>query len=305
MNRLLKRLVFPPLFLGSFIYLVFLTKPFLGSVDLLLSLNWISLKPLLVLSATALLTSLFFVVSVTLSQDWRIILINSLFSSAAAFYFFAAPLNLLLAAGFLISLLLTAAVLDKKLRTYLNFQAEELLSPPIRNLALFLVLVISVAYFFNLDAQIKRKGFELPDSLIDSTLNFYQTAAPDQQLAPKLTDQQKQQLQYLKSNPQLLKQSGYTLKDLQDLEQAANGTASTLPGSVRESLKNQLQNIIKPYLNFVAPLLAALAFLTLSSIVALLALALHPILWLLFLFLKAVNLIRFETEMRSVKKLVV
>lgn len=301
----LKKLAFALPFLITFTYLVYLTKPVLGSFDSFLALDLASLKPLVLLAAAALLASLFFIVFVTLSQDWKMTFLVTAISSAAPFLVFHSPFNLLLSAGFSISLFFSAAVLDNKLKTYLDFQPGALLSPPARDLATLLVLVISLTYLFSLDSQIKQRGFQLPDSFIDSTLNFYRSVAPDEQLTPRLTDQQKQQLRSLKDNPQLLKQSGYTLKDLRSLEQAADGKTRALPDSIKQNLKDQLQAMIRPYLNFIAPILALLAFLTLTSFIALLALLSPILLWSLFVLLKLTRLVKFETETRPVKKLVV
>lgn len=74
---------------------------------------------------------------------------------------------------------------------------------------------------------------------------------------------------------------------------------------IKSAVKDQIQNFIKPYQNFIPALLAILLFFTLQSLTSIISLIIDPLLWLIFLILEKSKFIRFEIEQRPVKKLVV
>ncbi|MDO8640997.1 MAG: hypothetical protein Q7R33_05585, partial [Nitrosarchaeum sp.] len=158
---------------------------------------------------------------------------------------------------------------------------------------------LSITYYLSINKELSQKGFEIPDSLIDSTLKLMpQTNLPTAQL-PQLPPEQ---IELLKQNPDLLKQYGVDPKLLDSLPTQTTNSTNEL---IKPLIKDQLQNIIKPYQNFIAPVLALLFLLTLQSFTAILGLFISPILWLIFLLLEKTNFIHFESEMREVKKMVV
>lgn len=74
---------------------------------------------------------------------------------------------------------------------------------------------------------------------------------------------------------------------------------------VKEALKDQIQNLIKPYLGLIPAVVAALLFFTLQALTSLVSLLIYPLLWLIFLILEKIGFVKFTTEMREVKKMVV
>lgn len=74
---------------------------------------------------------------------------------------------------------------------------------------------------------------------------------------------------------------------------------------IKQTVKDQVQNLIKPYINFIPVILALLLFLTLQSLTSLTSLLIYPLLWIIFLILEKSGFIKFTTEMRPVKKMVI
>lgn len=287
---LAKKLAFAPLFLVLLLGLTFFTFPLLKTTDIIFSLNLQTFYQLIILSILILASALAFIIFASLSLDWKIILPVILISSII-------PLNLVLGIGIAISLLTSFIVLENKMKDYLTFQASSLLSPSIKYLTGLLIITLSISFYLSTNKQIAQKGFEIPDSLIDSTLKLMpQTNLPTTQL-PQLPTEQ---IELLKKNPQFLKQYNIDPKILDNLT-----TSPTTSALVKPLVKDQLQNIIKPYRNFIAPILALLFFLTLQSFTAILGLFISPIIWLIFYILEKTKFIHFESEMREVRKMVV
>lgn len=186
--------------------------------------------------------------------------------------------------------------------------APSLLSPIVKQVTGILILLLSLGFYLSVNQKIAQNGFEIPDSLIDTALKVSQPSIPvqgfkyDKTLMAQITPDQ---LELLKKNPELLKQYGIDPKTLDSLPVSVSTPDLNTTAMIKPLVKDQLQNIIKPYQNFIAPILALLFFLTLQSLTALLGLFISPILWLIFLLLEKTNFIHFETEMREVKKLVV
>ncbi len=88
-----------------------------------------------------------------------------------------------------------------------------------------------------------------------------------------------------------------------NVPQAPNNPIGT--DLIKQTVKDQVQGFIKPYLNFIPAILAVLLFLTLQSLTSILNLLIYPLLWLTFLILEKTGFTKFEVEMRQVKKLVV
>lgn len=231
------------------------------------------------------------------------------------------PVSFVLAIAIFIFLTLTDTFLEMKLKSYLTFDATFLLTPSIKNLTLFLILALSFGYFLSINSKIKTEGFEIPDALIDQALKI---AAPpslnfkgEKYLAqlPQLTEEQ---IKLLKQNPELLKQSGVDPKMLDSIPKSSSAskqinskgqtsqTSNNLGVDFAKSLvKDQFKNMIKPYLNFVAPILALLFFLGLQSFSAILSILVSPLIWFIFKILESSGFVKFTTEMREVKKMVV
>lgn len=276
-----KKLLFVPFFLISFAALINQLSPVIKSADFIFSLSSDTLVQLLTICTLILMSSFWFTLFAALSSEWKFTIPVALLAAFSPFIFFEAGLAVVASVVILVSFLLIIVELENKLRTYLNFNAGNLLGPVIKHLSTLLILSIALIFFLSINQTISRQGFQIPDSVVDTALKFTPMPAED----PAQTISQ--------ISPQALKQAGID-------------PTGPLPSSlVKQAVKDQFQNSIKPYLNFVPPLLTVLLFFTLQSFASLINLLTYPILRLVFWILQKSNFIRFETEMREVKKLVV
>lgn len=118
---------------------------------------------------------------------------------------------------------------------------------------------------------------------------------------------------YLSISDQI-KQAGFSIPDslidttLQAMPQPLDGpdiNINSVQSIIKDGVKSQLDQIIKPYLTFVPILISATFFFTLNWITSILSLFLSPLLWAIFKILTETGFATFTTEMREVKKLVV
>ena len=293
---MLKKLILAPVFLTVFAFLASQIVPFLKSYDIIFSLSSNSLIQLIILAFLILISGLIFNLFITFAQNWKMVLPVALFASILPMLFLEPVLGLIFGLGVLISLSLTYLTLTNKLKTYFTFNPNALISPSIKQLTGLLILTFSLTYFLSINQIIQKTGFQIPDSLIDTALKF----TPIESSLPQETSQfsiPPEQLELLKQNPDLLKQYGLDPKILD----TPQNTSTNL---IKQTVKDQLQNFIKPYLNFIPAVLALLLFISLQSLVSFLNLLIHPILWIIFYILEKTGFIRFEIEQRPVKKMV-
>lgn len=306
---ILKKLSLVPTFLVIFITLLYQLAPLLSSYDFIFSLSTATLIQLVTISALFSFSSLLFILFATLADNWKLILPVAVVSALTTFVFVAPALAVILAIAVFVSFLVTFLSLNLDLKSYLTFRPAELLGPAIRHLCGLLIFSFCLVYFFSSSKMVSQNGFEIPDSLIDTALKVASPNLPEISNSPtsSLPSIPKEQIEMLKKNPDLLKQYGLDPGILDSLNQPkpSNSLQNQGSGIIKEALKAQLDGIIKPYISFVPAILAVLLFITLTSIVSLLNLLLYPILWLIFLILEKTGFVRFEVEMREVKKLVV
>lgn len=214
--------------------------------------------------------------------------------------------------GILISFLLIYLTLENTLKTYLTFNPAALFGPSIRNLSFLLILTFSITYYLSINIIIQKNGFQIPDSLIETSLKFIpkgETPTKSDTLQPQIKIP-KEQIELLKQNPQLLEQYGLDPKILDTLDQpqTTNSSQSVEDYSdefLKLALKDQLDKIIKPYINYVPVSLALLFFITLQAITSFLNILIYPLLWITFYLLEKSGFLQFTSEMRPVKKIVV
>lgn len=168
---LIKRLIFCVPFLLAFLSFCLLLKPFFMDPLLILSLEKGTFTTIFATLAT-LATSLFFVVFATLAQQWKFILVIIPAVVLTSLLFISFPLSVFFSIFCLIIFFATYFFLQKKLNTYLTFQASTLLIPSITQLVTLLLLVASFAFYISCDQNIKQNGFKLPPSLITATMQF-------------------------------------------------------------------------------------------------------------------------------------
>lgn len=299
-----KKLLFAPLFLIVFVILLSQLSLIFKSYDLIFSLSLQTFMQLIIISILITLASFSFILFATLCLDWKLILPTAALASLIPMLFFEPSLGLIFSVGSLVTMILVFAGLENTMKSYLTFKPFSLLGPSIRLLSTFLILVISITYFLSVNKIVSEKGFQIPDSLIDTALNLTnQTGSNKQETQSPLPSLTQEQIDLLKKNPDLLRQSGLDPKILDTL----NSPKSQNPTNdlIKQTVKDQLQNFLKPYLGFIPALLAVLLFLTLQSLTSIINLLIYPLLWITFYILEKTGFIKFTTEMRPVKKMIV
>ncbi len=264
-----KKLILAPIFLLFFALTIYQFSPFLKSYELIFSLSLNTLIQLIIISAFILLSSFSYVLFSSFSLDYKFVLPVGILASVIPFLFLEPALGIVFMVGVTISLLLTFLNLEATMKNYLNFQPNTLFGPATRHLCTLIVLILSIVYFLSINKVISEKGFSLPDSLIDTAINFAQPQQSSSQFS-------------LSQVPQNLAQD-----------------------FIKQTVKDQVQSFIKPYLGFVPAILSLLLFFTLQSLTSILSLLLSPLLWITFYILEKSGFVKFTQEMRPVKKMVI
>ena len=292
----LKKLTFAPLFLIVFTILIYQLSSVFKSYDFIFSLSFNTLLQLITVCIFISLSGFLFILFNILAFDWKFILPIGIAASLTPLLFFDQITGLFFGVGIFVSLLISYFSLESTMKSYLNFQPITLFGPLIRHLTGILILTIALIYFLVINKVVVQKGFELPDSFIDTALKF----SPIEQ-ANSLPALPQEQVEMLRKNPQLLKQSGIDPKILDSLGAPAQATNNF----IKQTLKSQIQGLIKPYLGYIPFILAMLLFLTLQSLTSLINLLIYPLLWFTFFILEKSGFIKFTTEMRPIKKMIV
>lgn len=308
-----RKLFFAPFFLFSLVVmLIFADQLLVDPLSAIFGFTATSAFTLLYLVAALLLTGFFYILFVSLSQDWRLVLPVGILAALIPFGLFTSlELGLYLAGGITIAMLVGFFSQIQKMKSYVTFSAVELLKPQIKMINLFLILSLSLSYYLIASTQIKEKGFSIPEPLIEAAVKM--SGQQDQmnevngenptpampQLSPGLIAQ-------LKQNPAVLAQYGITPAQLDALSAASQKKSDSSGESLVSGLiKSQVDKVVEPYKEWIAPLMAIVFFFSLSSLHSFLALLLTPLIGLIFMLLEKSNFIHFEKEMREVKKLVV
>lgn len=304
---MLKKLTFAPFFLIIFAILLSQIAPILNSYEFIFSLSVSNFISLVSLSALIFLTSLSFTIFSALSLDWKIVTPIGLLAALAPLIFFPQALAIVFSVGVLVSLLITYLSLENTMKTYTTFQAGHLFGPAVKYLCTLLILVISISYFFSLNSLIQQKGFQIPDALIDAALKIGNPQVKGVKIA-QIPTLSKEQLELLRNNPDILKQYGIDPKMLYSLPtQLPTQVTNQIPNTnlIKQTIKSQIDSFLKPYLGLIAPVLALMLFFTLQSITSIIRLLAYPLLWIIFFILEKSGFIKFTTEMREVKKMVI
>lgn len=281
-----KHFLFVLPFLGCWYWFLIVLKQFFTDSLVFLSFSSAILLPLILLAGTLILAALFHILSGVLGNDWRAVLPQSILASTLPLFVYPVPLALILLGGFIAVLTLCTMLTLHTMRTYLHFSPTKLFTPLVRKTVTFVLIVVSVGYFFLTQVAIARDGFHIPETILDAALSVL----PSQD----------------HKDPQLLTQFGLDLAILDTLEQSPQ-TEGQIPFSkelVKAAVNTQVEKIFRPYYRVIPVILALLFFITLQSTASLIGLGIPPVLWLLFLILEKTSFITFTTEMRQVKKLV-
>lgn len=305
MNLTVKKLAFYPLFLACFVFLVTKLIAIFATYEFFFSLTLENLIQLIIISALILLSGFLFCLFATFADDWKIVAPAIIFACLMPFIFFTWNVAATCFLGTLIALTLTFSVLEMSLKNYLTFDANAILSPSIRHLATFLILVISIAYFFAAKQIILEKSFVVPNSIIDMALGINpntQTSMTDQTSSTEevITNTQRNLLLKAGVPANAINNISLVLSPGKTITTAAKDATAKFARQQAEKLMNAY---IRPYLPVIPAILGILLFLTLQSIVALLQFLLYPLIWITFYFLNEANFLKYKKEMKEVKKL--
>lgn len=301
---LLKKLIFAPFFIAAFFFLIYQLSLLLKSYDFIFSLSISTLIGLITVATLLVFSSLLFSIFSCLANDWRLILPVGILSSLIPFIFLETSLAIVFTVAILISLMLTYLNLNDTLKNYLTFQPASLLGPPIRHLCTLLIISFCLVFFLSASKQVATNGFQIPDSLLDTAIKFAGTPQGEtpQPIQPSLTAEQ---IELLKQNPDLLKQNGLDPKILDNLNKPSQTPTQISQEFIKQTVKDQLENFLKPYLGFIPALLAIILFLTLQSLTSFINLLIYPLLWIIFYIFEKSGFIKFTIENRPVKKMVI
>lgn len=312
----IKKLLFAPVFLSLLLTLIFLYKLVLDKYLEVFFGAWGGMYELGIIALVIMLSSLSYCLYISFTQDVKYYLALAVLGSLTPFIFLNPSLSLIACIGILASTSFAYFSLKESLKTYVNFQPANLLSTPVKTLSTLLLLSLTLVFYFHSNSIIQREGFKIPGPIIDWAidLSLQGTNIPvkgEKYLAqtPTLTSEQ---LELLKQNPEVLKQFGLNPGDLDNLapNQNAVKVIPSLPtANIRDIIKSQitgsLDQIIKPYL-FAIPAILAFLFYSLTSFVLwMLSIFLSPAIFLIFYILEKTGFLKFEKEMREVKKMVV
>lgn len=320
----LKKIAFAPLFLLTLVLFYYYAAPTIINKELLFSLEFSTLIALITMTGILVTACFFFGLFTIMAADWIFVLPIIGLAVLLPVIFLGLPLGVFIAAGSAVAFILSFIAIDNKLRTYLSFQPSVLMEPAIKGLTGYLLIVLAAGYFLSVNLDIKENGFEIPDQLIDKSLEFspispeidnMQGINTSQPALPENLNITPEQLQLLRQNPAALQQFGLDPAVLDSLEQSLqkneqntasnNGLGIAPKDLIKHTVKTQLQTMIDPYLAYIPALLALLFYLTLKSFIAVVSLPLPFITWITFWILQKTEFIKFVTESREVKKMIV
>ncbi len=307
-----KKLIFAIPFLICFYLFIFLLLPYFQNLYLFFELSINALINLLFLLSALILSSIFFAILIALNTNFKFILPIIIVASIAPMIVFPSPINLILGIGFLIVFGLIFLNLKNTLAKYFSFQANFLLNPSTKTIVSLIILVSSFGFYLTANLEIKQNGFKIPDSLVETAIKLSGNADSGniqntQVNLPKLTVDQ---YNSLKNNPLLLQQFGVDSTTLELLNPAKQSSSSTKATSTSQNLlksaaEEQFNKMLEPYKDFIPLVLALLFFLTLYSTASLLTIFNPLFIGGIFYLLEKSGFVRFTTEMREVKKLII
>jgi hypothetical protein len=322
----IKKLVFAPLLILFLVATIYFYKIILDKYLDIFFGSYGGLYEFALLSLPLVLVSLTYCLFVTFTQDFKYALGVGIIAALTPFIFLSTNLSIVISVGLLISFILAFFNLQSELKSYVNFQPAKLFKSPIKFLKTFILLALTFGYFLNANSIIQTQGFKIPDSVmdwaIDLSLKGQGVPVKGVKYLAQIPTLTPEQLELLKQNPEVLKQFGLDPKDLDEFAPTQNSPTAkspnktsvqvipSLPGAnLKDIIKAQMTTafdaMIQPYL-FAIPFLLAIMFYSLASFTLwLLSLFLSPLLMFTFYILEKTGFIKFEKEMREVKKIVV
>lgn len=316
---LLKKLSFALPFLLFLAVTLFYFKNL--SIDPLkiLSMDLNSFYQILIFNSFLILTALSFCLFVSFARSWELVAPIILISLVIIFGLFPSlnSPSIFLIVGFLITEAIIFFFLDNNLNTYITFSPIQIYSPFIKRFTQLSIITFSISIFVFFSLYYQTNKFEVPDSLIDTALKSVPqsvtTSDQGESLSlPSRLNITPEQMATLKQNPELLEQFGLSISDLESLSKSTTiqteDTEKQVPLDqilIRTAVKNQVNQMIEPYIQFIPLALAGLFFLSLYSLNSLLLMLISPILLLIFKILEGTGFVTYTKEMREIKKMTI
>lgn len=275
---IIKKIVFVPVFLILLATVIYFYQPILNQYLEIFFSKYGGLYEFGILAIILTLASLSYCLYITLTQNIKFaspVVIAALF---IPFIFLKPQLALIIGIGLFLSLTITYFTLQIALKNYVNFQPGKLLTSPIKTLNTLIVLTLAFGYFLNANSIIQTQGFKIPDTLVDWAIDL----SLNQASVPVKGEKYLAQLPTLTHLPQA------NLKDI-----------------MKAQISDSLDQLIKPYL-FAIPLILAFLFYSLVSFCLwIIGMFINPLILLIFYIFEKTNFIKFDKEMREVKKIVI
>lgn len=317
----LKKFLFIPPFLISIAILFYDYKLILDKYLGVFFGDWGGLYDMGILAIILTLTSFFYCIYITFTQDIKYAFLAMLAAALIPFIYLDSALAIVLTIGFSLSLILTYFNLMTNLKSYVTFLPVNLLAGPIKTLTFVFSLCLSIGFYFYSNTIIQTQGFKIPDPIVDWAIDLSLNQSNITVKGAKYLAQAptQEQIEMLKQNPELLEQFGLNPDNLDEFlidesiqtpNQNAVNIIPSLPTAnlkdlVKAQVSNSLDQILKPYL-FAIPMILAFLFFSLASFALwLVSLLLNPLIFLVFYILEKTGFVKYEKEMREVKKLVV
>lgn len=324
---MIKKLLFAP-FVLIFICLALLKyKLILDKYLEVFFADWGGLLDFGLIAILVTFASLAFCLYVTFTQNFKYALPVILIAAIIPFLFFPTNLAIVIGITFFFSFILGYFNLQTNLKTYINFKPSSLLGGQVRTLSNLLLFSLAIGFYMYSNLIIQTQGFKIPDPLLNWAIDMSLTGSGipvkgEKYLAQaNLTPEQAEQL---RQNPGILEYFGLESSDIDQFVQddtlieeepvtpneMAVQVIPTLPTAnlkdvVKAQVTDALDELAKPYLPII-PFILALLFYSMTSLTMLvITLFIPPLIALIFSILEKTGFVKYEKEMREVKKLIV
>lgn len=270
----------------------------LNEPNFIYSLKLESLYPILYVVLSLYLLCLSFCIMSTLLPKVHLKIITCAVASLVPFIFFPV-ISTALIVGLVQLMVFLVGIWEIRnhIRSYFHFSPRLMFSSSLHSLLNMLVIFVSCLFFLSYNTYIAKNGFHIPSELTNQVSDYVLSNLG--QLGPASTQTQVDTSQ--------LEQLGVSKSDIKKLQQGLSG--EDLRKSMKQSLTKQLDTtldqVTKPYLQYIPALTSVLFYLTLASLAGLGFFLVPMFLSLIFLILEKTHIVKFENQMQEVKRLVI
>lgn len=297
-----KQVVFALATLGLVTYAIWASSWILSNPNLVFEMSSDSFWTVTLVPINGLLVGLSYALTVVMSKE-KVIDLGVIAVSAMIPIAMMGVFGVWISGGLAVSEILAMMMIRHSLATYLNFGPATILMPGIKTVAVVLIVCIYGVWGWQMQQAVNKNGFHLPDSLVDEVIKLMDTSSGNQEGSSYIN-----QL----AGGGLSQQLGISQQQLETFgnsqlgNQVAENIQKQTQTAVKEALNKQVDIIIKPILPiFGWGMAAMLGFSALGMLVFPLFQITAGIVWWIFWAMEKTGWVRFETEMRPVKKLVV